>query len=118
MPHRRLVKIGETPKMPTVGEFLTAMASLQRDEIARLKAEALGRPAPPEPDETPHDEIVPHPWQLHPVKKPRKTAAKKSTKTAKKKTAAKKVASKKSAKKVTKKKPAKKKSAAKKSRKR
>jgi septal ring-binding cell division protein DamX len=81
MPHRRLVKIGEPPKLPTISQFLMDMAQKQHEEIQRLKTEAATGvlPDPTVPEEH-HEELTPDPWQLHPVriKKPaKKKAAKK-----------------------------------------
>lgn len=80
MPHRRLVKIGEPPKLPTISQFLTDMAARQHEEIVRLKIEAASGvlPDPTVPEEH-HDELTPDPWQLHPVRI-KKSAKKKSSK--------------------------------------
>jgi adenylate kinase len=108
MPHRRLVKIGETPTLPTISQFLLDMASKQHEEIQRLKSEALSGklPDPTVPEEH-HEKLTPDPWQLHPVrlkkpakKKPAKKASvkkagsKKAAKTSKKVVKTKKAASK------------------------
>lgn len=101
MPHRRLVKIGDTPKLPTIQEFFTVMADRQRDEIRKLKAELAGQPLDGDLDPHPIDPRtpVPDPWLLHPVRIKRAPAKKK---TAAKKSAPKKsVAKKKSTKKKT-----------------
>lgn len=88
MPHRRLVKIGETPALPTISQFLSEMAARQHEEIQRLKSEALSGKLPDAtvPQEH-HEDLTPDPWQLHPVRikrspkkaTPRKKAAKKSS---------------------------------------
>ncbi len=94
MPHRRLVRIGETPALPTIAQFLTEMASRQHEEIERLKREAMEHGVTPHPmvAEATHDELTPDPWLLHPVrikkasskrKKSAKKAAKKTSKRAK-----------------------------------
>ena len=70
MPHRKLIQIGAPQKLPTIREFLTDMAERQRDEIRRLKAEALhgeGREQPQVKSSSP-DKLEPDPWQLHPVR--------------------------------------------------
>jgi hypothetical protein len=116
MPHRRLVKIGEPPKPPTISQFLMDMAARQHDEIQRLKSEAASGILPDAtvPEEH-HEELTPDPWQLHPVRvknsskkrASKKASAKKSAKSpgkAKKVVKAKKAASKSGARK----KPAKK----------
>lgn len=97
MPHRKLVKIGETPKLPTIEEFFRQMAERQHDEIRRLKAEVAGQPLTGELDPHPGDprKPVPDPWLLHPVRV--KTSA------AKKKAAAKKSPTKRTSKTKTKK---------------
>jgi hypothetical protein len=89
MPHRRLVKIGEPPKLPTISQFLTDMAAKQHEEIQRLKSEALTGllPDPTVPEEH-HEELTPDPWQLHPVRI-KKAAKKKSSKKASAKKSAK-----------------------------
>ena len=113
MPHRRLVKIGEPPKLPTISQFLMDMAQKQHEEIQRLKSEAATGvlPDPTVPEEH-HEELTPDPWQLHPVrvkksakkKSSKKVAAKKPAKAKKvvkvKKAASKPVARKKTAKKA------------------
>ena len=88
MPHRKLVRIGETPTLPTISQFLKEMAVRQHEEIQRLKAEALNGTLPdptvPEPE---HDSLTPDAWQLHPVRvkrAARKAAAKKSAKSSQK----------------------------------
>lgn len=88
MPHRKLVRIGETPTLPTISQFLNEMAARQHEEIQRLKAEALnGRlpdPTVPEPE---NDVLTPDAWQLHPVRvkrPPKKAATKRSAKSSKK----------------------------------
>lgn len=103
MPHRRLVKIGDEPKLPTIQEFFTVMADRQRDEIRKLKAELAGQPLDGELDPHPVDPRtpVPDPWLLHPMRIKRAPAKKKI---AAKKSTAKKTAAKKTAKKATKKK--------------
>ncbi len=92
MPHRRLVRIGETPALPTIAQFLTEMATRQHEEIERLKREAQqGRlPDPTVPQEH-HEELTPDPWQLHPVRitKAAGRKGKKSGKKSVKKTGAK-----------------------------
>ena len=69
MPHRKLVKIGETPTLPTISQFLNEMAARQHEEIQRLKSEALSGklPDPTVPEEH-HEDLTPDPWQLHPVR--------------------------------------------------
>ena len=88
MPHRKLVRIGETPTLPTISQFLKEMAVRQHEEIQRLKAEALNGTLPdptvPEPEQ---DSLTPDAWQLHPVRvkrAARKAAAKKSAKSSSK----------------------------------
>ena len=101
MPHRKLVRIGETPKLPTISEFLRDMATRQHDEIQRLKSEAMSGTLPdPTVAEKHHEELTPDPWQLHPVRvrKPKKKAAsKKSAKTVKRAKVARSAKSKKTA---------------------
>jgi hypothetical protein len=89
MPHRRLVKIGEPPKLPTISQFLTDMAARQHEEIVRLKSEAARGTLPDAtvPDEH-REELTPDPWQLHPVRI-KKAAKKKSSKKASAKKSAK-----------------------------
>lgn len=83
MPHRRLVRIGETPALPTISQFLTEMASRQHEEIERLKSEAkAGRLPDPTVQEEHHEELTPDPWQLHPVRVKKAAARKKARKTA------------------------------------
>ena len=93
MPHRKLVKIGDTPKLPTIEEFFKVMAERQREEIQKLKAEIAGHPSTGENFSHPADPRtpVPDPWLLHPVRVKRAAAKKPS---AKKKPAAKKSAAK------------------------
>jgi hypothetical protein len=82
MPHRRLVKIGEPPKLPTISQFLTDMATRQHEEIERLKSEAATGVLPdPTVPEKHYEELTPDPWQLHPVRI-KKSAKKKSVKKA------------------------------------
>ena len=100
MPHRKLVRIGEPPTLPTISQFLTEMATRQFEEIQRLKSEALSGnlPDPTVPEEH-HEELTPDPWQLHPVRVKKSPTKKKSSKSAKKlATKAKTVKAKKSAK--------------------
>lgn len=84
MPHRKLVKIGDSPKLPTIQEFFQTMAERQRDEIRRLKEEVAGQSPRESADISTNDprKPVPDPWLLHPVRIKRtpgkKTAAKKS----------------------------------------
>jgi hypothetical protein len=84
MPHRKLVRIGETPTLPTISQFLKEMAVRQHEEIQRLKSEALSGELPdPTVPEADHDSLTPDPWQLHPVRVkriPKKRATKKSLK--------------------------------------
>jgi hypothetical protein len=69
MPHRKLVRIGETPTLPTISQFLKDMAVRQHEEIQRLKSEALSGELPdPTVPEADHDSLTPDPWQLHPVR--------------------------------------------------
>jgi len=74
MLHREgeLVIIGQPAKMPTIREFLEKMADEQGKDIERLKREALGTERRRQRRESPSDEISPDPWQIHPVRKPRK----------------------------------------------
>ncbi len=104
MPHRRLVKIGETPKLPTIQQFFTDMANRQRDEIRKLKAELAGHTLTGELEAHPSDPRtpVPDPWLLHPVRVKRAAAAKKHPK----KAAPKKKTPSKTKRKVARKKPA------------
>ncbi len=100
MPHRKLVKIGDSPKLPTIMEFFQDMAGRQSDEIRRLKAEIAGQPLTGELAPHPEDsrKPVPDPWLLHPVRikraaaKPAKKKAAKKTSARPKKTAKKKPA--------------------------
>ena len=89
MPHRKLVKIGDSPKLPTIQEFFQEMAVRQRDEIRRLKEEIAGHAPKEATDFTKQDPStpVPDPWLLHPTRTKRAPAKKK---TAKKKAASKK----------------------------
>ena len=84
MPHRRLVKIGVEPTLPTISQFLKEMAARQHEEIQRLKTEALSGTLPdPTVPEADHAELTPDPWQLHPVRITplrKKASAKKSAK--------------------------------------
>ncbi len=84
MPNRKLVRIGEEPKLPSIAEFFTEMASRQKEEIERLKQEAeakitkkAGTPRRAAPRKSSGKTVEPYPWLLHPVRKP---AAKKSSK--------------------------------------
>lgn len=84
MPHRKLVKIGETPKLPTIEQFFQEMAVRQHDEIRKLKEELAGH-APGDPaDFGPHDprKPVPDPWLLHPTRIKRTPAKRKASKKA------------------------------------
>jgi hypothetical protein len=105
MPHRKLVKIGEAAKLPTIQEFFTQMAEVQGEEIRRLKAEIAGRSEDVVVKSVPKDprKPVPDPWLLHPVRIKRADKNKTGTKKAGKKTAAKRAT--KSPKTSTKKKP-------------
>ncbi len=80
MPHRRLVKIGEAPKLPTIQEFFVQMAERQNQEIRRLKAEVAGQPESGDLQPHPTDSRipVPDPWLLHPVRVKRAPATKKT----------------------------------------
>jgi hypothetical protein len=77
-----LVKIGDTPKLPTIQEFFVQMAERQRDEIRKLKAELASQPLTGDLDPRPEDsrKPVPDPWLLHPVRIKRAPAKKKSAK--------------------------------------
>jgi hypothetical protein len=74
MLHREgeLVLIGQPVKMPTIREFLEKMADEQGKDIERLKREALGTERRRQRRESQSDEILPDPWQIHPVRKQRK----------------------------------------------
>lgn len=78
MPHRKLVKIGESPKLPSIQEFFTEMAARQHEEIRRLKAEVAGQPVDGALEAHPLDtrRPVPDPWLLHPVRIKRVAAKK------------------------------------------
>lgn len=92
MPHRKLVKIGDTPKLPSIQEFFIQMADRQHEEIEKLKTEIAGHPSTGESISHPVDPRmpVPDPWLLHPVRVKRATAKKKAPKkTATKKSGAK-----------------------------
>ncbi len=94
MPNKRLVRIGEEPKLPTISEFFTEMAERQNEEIVRLKKEALDADANTSSSTVKSTrkttkaksskKVEPYPWLLHPV---RKVSAKKARKKASTKTA-------------------------------
>ena len=83
MPHRKLVQIGASPKLPTIAEFFKEMANEQKNEIARLKREMLGAERPPDPlaptegKPSKAEKISPYPFLLHPVKKPKRKVSRK-----------------------------------------
>jgi hypothetical protein len=102
MPNRKLVKIGETPKLPTIEEFFLEMSARQHDEIRKLKEEIAGHPASSAPLSAPVDprKPVPDPWLLHPTRIKRapaklKPGKKKSPRSSKGRATAKKTATKK-----------------------
>lgn len=86
MPHRKLVQIGASPKLPTIAEFFKEMAGSQKDEISRLKREAQEAHqardplAPANGEPSPPKKVAPYPWLLHPVKKPKRKVSRKETK--------------------------------------
>ncbi len=84
MPNRKLVHIGEEPKLPTIAQFFGEMADRQHEEIERLKAEAARsskRTKPTKAKKSSGKKVEPYPWLLHPVRKVKaarkKAAAKK-----------------------------------------
>jgi hypothetical protein len=102
MPNRKLVKIGEDPKLPTIEEFFLDMAARQHDEIRKLKQEIAGHPLSGEPLVAPADprKPVPDPWLLHPTRikrapSKRKNAKKTASSTPKRKVSARRTAAKK-----------------------
>ncbi len=70
MPSRKLVKIGETPKLPTINEFFTGMAEQQHEEIQKLKQEIAGLPPleGAKPAKKDPRKPVSDPWLLHPTR--------------------------------------------------
>jgi hypothetical protein len=68
MSQRKLVRIADTPGLPTIKDYFGMMAAGQAEEIRRLKLQSAGK-SPKKSAKPPTDKAVPYPWLLHPTRR-------------------------------------------------